>query len=285
VNPLDFAFVAALVKRMSGIVIGPDKAYLVETRLAPLVRRRGTRDLATLISELRAGDAALQKLVVEAMTTNETLFFRDRIPFEHFNKIILPHLMGTRPRGSTIRIWCAACSTGQEPYSLSMMLEDLGALGSAWKFDILATDLSEAVIERARAGVYNQFEVQRGLPVRNLIRFFAQQGQEWRIEPKLRSRIEFRTLNLIEDFSRLGRFDVIFCRNVLIYFDDESKRALLERLAASLQPDGFVLLGAAETPYGFTSSLTRYPDEPGLLIRLDGVDNFSIDENARRKKA
>lgn len=268
-SPADFSFICDLVRRRSGIVVAPDKGYLVETRLAPLLREHGFDGLPQLVMRLRQGDAALQKQVVEAMTTNETLFFRDRTPFDLFEKVVLPHLMGTRPPGSSIRIWSAACSSGQEAYSLAMMLEELGLAGRGWRFEILGTDIAESVVGRAREGLYSQFEVQRGLPVRSLIRFFAQEGTQWRIDQRLRERVTFQVLNLLDDFSRLGRFDLILCRNVLIYFDDETKADLMRRLAGALAPDGFLMLGTAETPYGLTDRLARHQDDPGLLVRPD----------------
>ncbi len=269
-SPGDFEFICRLVRRRSGIVVAIDKTYLVETRLSPLLRRRQLSSISEIVQRLRAGDPALEKLVVEAMTTNETLFFRDRTPFEHFQNLILPSLMGSRPRGSTVRIWCAACSSGQEPYSIAMLLDDLGLVGTGWNFQITGTDISEAMIERAREGIYTQFEVQRGLPVKLLIKFFAQDGQTWQIDKRLRDKVTFKSLNLLDDFSALGRFDVIFCRNVLIYFDDQTKTSLMNRLARALTPDGFLVLGSAESPYGLTESLARHQEEPNVMVRADG---------------
>jgi len=266
----DLEFLGSLVQRRSGIVIGRDKGYLVETRLAPLMRRRGLKSLQELATVLRLGDRLLEKEVIEAMATNETLFFRDKVPFELFQNVILPHLMGARPPGSKVRIWCAACSSGQEPYSLAMMLDELGVAGRGWNFEILATDISEAMIVRAKDGLYSQFEVQRGLPIRNLIRNFAQEGTNWRIEQRLRDRVEFRVLNLLDDFDRLGPFDVVLCRNVLIYFDEATKGQLLDRIARVMVPDGLMMLGAAESPYGLTTRLTRHVEEGGLVVRADG---------------
>lgn len=270
-SPGDFEFISRLVRRRSGIVVTPDKTYLIETRLASIVRRHQFASIADVARRLRAGDAVIEKAVVEAMTTNETLFFRDRSPFEHFQNLILPSLMGSRPRGSTVRIWCAACSSGQEPYSIAMLLDDLGLVGTGWNFQILGTDLSEVMIERAREGVYSQFEVQRGLPIKLLIKFFAQEGQNWRIDKRLREKVTFKPMNLLEDFSALGRFDVIFCRNVLIYFDEATKANLMNRLARALTPDGFLILGSAESPYGLADALARHHEEPNVLVRADGT--------------
>jgi chemotaxis protein methyltransferase CheR len=263
-----FDYIAAFVKRRSGIVLTPDKAYLVESRLLPLARLRGLDGLAAIVAGLQRGDATLQRLVVEAMTTNETLFFRDRLPFEQCERLILPQLIDARPPGATIRIWSAACSSGQEPYSLAMLIEECGFVADA-RFEIVATDISEAMIARATEGLYSQFEVQRGLAVRRLLQWFAQEGTHWRIAPRLRQRVAFSALNLLDDFSHLGRFDLILCRNLLIYFDQATKAALLERLAAALTPNGFLVLGATEASDEPGTFLARHRDAPGLLVRAD----------------
>jgi chemotaxis protein methyltransferase CheR len=263
-----FDYIAAFIKRRSGIVLAPDKTYLVECRLLPLARQQGLDGLPAIVAGLRRGDATLQRLVVEAMTTNETLFFRDRLPFEQCERLILPQLISNCPPGATIRIWCAACSSGQEPYSLAMLIEECGFAAQA-RFEIIGTDISEAMIARATEGLYTQFEVQRGLAVRHLMQWFAQEGTHWRIAPRLRQRITFTPLNLLDDFSGLGRFDLIFCRNLLIYFDQATRATLLDRLAAALTPGGFLLLGAAEAPDRLSDALARHRDEPSLIVRTD----------------
>jgi chemotaxis protein methyltransferase CheR len=202
--------------------------------------------------------------VVEAMTTNETFFFRDKIPFEHFRDTIMPEVMKARAGRKGVRIWCAAGSTGQEPYSLAMCLKEMSAATSGWRIEIVATDLSQEVLEKSRSGIYSQFEVQRGLPIQMLVKYFKQTGEFWQVNPELRAMVQHRQLNLLHDFSSLGTFDIIFCRNVLIYFDQDTKINIFNRLAKSMEPDGFLVLGAAETVVGLTDVFKPYPERRGL---------------------
>ena len=263
----EFDHLRAFLKARSGLALGPEKRYLVESRLAPVCQRHGLQGLAELVSCLRrAGDPALESAVIEAMTTNETFFFRDRAPFELFRDVLLPRCLARRDGSRRIRIWCAAASTGQEPYSLAMLLHEAGPLLSGWSVEILATDISAEVVERARSGLYTQFEVQRGLPVRLLLKYFTQVGKNWQLSPAIRSAVKFRPLNLLRNFAELGAFDVIFCRNVLIYFDTPTKTEVLRRLARSLNPGGAVLLGAAETVIGLSDALVPDPEHRGLYI-------------------
>jgi chemotaxis protein methyltransferase CheR len=208
--------------------------------------------------------APLAADVVDAMTTNETFFFRDKIPFEHFRDTIVPALIAKRAREKRIRIWCTAASSGQEPYSLAMALKGMGAALAGYKVQILATDICAQVLEKAKAGIYSQFEVQRGLPIQLLVKFFTQIGECWQIQPELRAMVQFRTLNLLNDFSPLGTFDVVFCRNVLIYFDQPTKIGVLEAIARRLPEDGFLILGAAETVVGLTDAFKPVADKRGL---------------------
>ncbi len=177
------------------------------------------------------------------MTTNETFFFRDKVPFDHFRETVMPALIAARARERRIRIWCAAASTGQEPYSLAMTLKAMGSALAGYRVDILATDLSSSVLTRAKDGIYSQFEVQRGLPIQLLVKHFAQVGENWQIAPEIRAMVQFRSLNLLNDFTPLGTFDVVFCRNVLIYFDQPTKTDVLNRLAQRMPSDGYLLLG------------------------------------------
>jgi len=204
--------------------------------------------------------------VVEAMTTNETFFFRDKLPFDHFRDTIMPALIAARAREKRIRIWCTAASTGQEPYSLAMLLKGMGAAIAGYRVDIVATDLSCEVLEKAKAGIYTQFEVQRGLPVQLLVKFFDQRGETWELAPELRGMVQFRPLNLLNDFSALGTFDIVFCRNVLIYFDQNSKTAILDRIARQVAEDGYLVLGAAETVIGLTNAFKPLADKRGLYV-------------------
>jgi chemotaxis protein methyltransferase CheR len=257
-----FAEVAGLVRRRAGIVLTEDKSYLLETRLGPVLARFGFASLGVLGAKLRAlPEEALERAVVEALTTHESSFFRDGKPFEHL-RAALPKLLAARGAGDRLRIWSAACSTGQEAYSVAMLAtETLGA--AAQRLDILATDISADVVGRAKEGSFSQFEVQRGLPIRALMTHFQQEGTRWRIKPALRAMIRFEERNLLAECAALGRFDVIFCRNVLIYFDPPTKTRVLEMMARQLAPDGVLYLGAAETVIGLTERLAPIPGERG----------------------
>jgi chemotaxis protein methyltransferase CheR len=265
VTPLDYDYLRRLLKERSGLVLAADKQYLVESRLLPVARRAGVAGLGDLVQKLKGSQAEpLVVEVVEAMTTNESFFFRDKIPFEHFRASIMPALLAARAAQRRIRIWCAAASTGQEPYSIAMCLKEMKDKLAGWKVEILGTDLSTEVLEKAKAGVYSQFEVQRGLPIQMLVKNFTQIGETWQISSEVRAMVQYRSLNLLADFSHLGRFDVVFCRNVLIYFDQETKVAVLERIARLIEPDGFLVLGAAETVVGLTDAFRPVVDKRGL---------------------
>jgi chemotaxis protein methyltransferase CheR len=265
VTPADYEFLRKLLKDRSGLDLSADKQYLVESRLVPLARRAGVAGLPELVQKLRSGGGeALTADVVEAMTTNETFFFRDKVPFDHLRQTILPDLLQARANRRSLRIWCAASSTGQEPYSIAMCLKELGATLAGWRIEILATDLSQAVLEKSRAGIFSQFEVQRGLPIQLLVKHFAQTGELWQLNADIRGMVQHRQLNLLQEFSNLGMFDVIFCRNVLIYFDQDTKSNIFGRLARVLEPDGYLLLGAAETVVGLTDAFKPCPDRRGL---------------------
>jgi chemotaxis protein methyltransferase CheR len=265
VTGLDYEYFRKFLRERSGLVLSADKHYLLESRLLPVARRAGLASLAGLVHRLRGIDCeALAAEVVEAMTTNESFFFRDKIPFEHFRDTIIPRLIAARNHRRRIRIWCAAASTGQEPYSLAMSIKEMGDRLSGWQIEIIATDISSEALRRARSGIYSQFEVQRGLPIMLLLKYFKQIGENWQIGPDIRAMVQFRVLNLISDFSRLGMFDLVFCRNVLIYFDQPTKISVLDRLAQNLDRDGYLVLGAAETVVGLTDSLKPVPDCRGL---------------------
>ena len=216
------------------------------------------------MQKIKNGDTKLATNVVEAMTTNETFFFRDKVPFDHLRDTILPGLIQARAARKSLRIWSAASSTGQEPYSIAMCLKEKGASLAGWRIEIVATDLSQEVLEKSKAGVYSQFEVQRGLPIQLLVKYFTQSGDIWQLNADVRSMMQFRQLNLLQDFSHLGAFDVIFCRNVLIYFDQDTKAVIFDRLAKSLEADGTLLLGAAESVVGITDAFRPVADRRGL---------------------
>jgi len=264
VNPPDYEYLRKLLKDHSGLDLSSDKQYLLESRLLPLARKSGLSSITDLVQKLKGGSTAITAQVVEAMTTNETFFFRDKVPFDHFRESIMPEMIKARANRKSIRIWCAAGSTGQEPYSLAMCLKEMGAALAGWRVEILATDLSQEVLEKSKAGIYSQFEVQRGLPIQMLVKYFKQVGEVWQINPELRAMIQHRQLNLLHEFSSLGAFDVIFCRNVLIYFDQDTKTNIFNRLAKAVEPDGFLVLGAAETVVGLTETFKPFADRRGL---------------------
>ncbi len=263
-TPPDYEYLRKLLKDQSGLDLSADKQYLIESRLAPLARKSGLAGIPELVQKMKAGSASLVAQVVEAMTTNETFFFRDKVPFDHFRQSIMPEIIKARAARRSVRIWCAAGSTGQEPYSLAMCLKEMDSQLAGWRVEIIATDLSQEVLEKSKAGLYSQFEVQRGLPIQLLVKHFKQTGEFWQINPDLRAMIQHRQLNLLHDFAGLGKFDVIFCRNVLIYFDQDTKINIFNRLCRAMEPDGFLVLGAAETVVGLTDAFKPYPDKRGL---------------------
>jgi chemotaxis protein methyltransferase CheR len=264
VNQPDYEYLRKLLKDHSGLDLSADKQYLIESRLLPLARKAGLADIGELVQKLKGGSSAVIAQVVEAMTTNETFFFRDKVPFDHFRDSILPEIIKARANRKSIRIWCAAGSTGQEPYSLAMCVKEMGAALSGWRVEIVATDISQEVLGKSKAGIYSQFEVQRGLPIQMLVKYFKQIGELWQLNPDIRAMVQHRQLNLLHDFSQLGVFDIIFCRNVLIYFDQETKINIFGRLARIMEPDGFLVLGAAETVVGLTDVFKPFPERRGL---------------------
>ena len=264
-TPFDYEFLRKLLKERSGLDLSPDKQYLVESRLVPLARKAGLAGITELVQKIKAGSAeTLTAEVVEAMTTNETFFFRDKTPFDHLRETMLPAVLQARAARRSLRIWCAASSTGQEPYSIAMCLKALGGAIAGWRVEILATDLSQGVLEKSKAGIFSQFEVQRGLPIQMLVKHFTQVGDMWQLNPDIRAMVQHRQLNLLQDFGHLGMFDVIFCRNVLIYFDQDTKAGIFERLSRVLEPDGFMVLGAAESVVGISDAFKPHPDRRGL---------------------
>jgi chemotaxis protein methyltransferase CheR len=264
VTPLDYEFLRKLLKERSGLDLSSDKQYLVESRLIPLARRAGLSGIADLVQKMKGGSEALVSDVVEAMTTNETFFFRDKLPFDNLRDTVLPMLLQARANRRALRIWCAASSTGQEPYSIAMCLKEFGSALAGWRIEILATDLSQGVLEKSRAGIFSQFEVQRGLPIQMLVKHFTQVGELWQLNADIRAMVQHRQLNLLQDFSHLGTFDVIFCRNVLIYFDQDTKAGIFDRLARVIEPDGVLTLGAAESVVGISDAFKPYPERRGL---------------------
>ena len=263
-TPLDYEYLQKLLKDRSGLLLSADKQYLIESRLLPLARKAGFSGIGELVQKLKGGSESLIVDVVEAMTTNETFFFRDKVPFENVKDVVLPQLLKARANRRSLRIWCAAASTGQEPYSLAMLLKE--NLPPGWRAEIFATDLSLEVLEKAKSGMYTQFEVQRGLPIQMLVQHFKQVGDVWQLNPDIRAMVRFQQTNLLHDFSQFGVFDIIFCRNVLIYFDQTTKIDIFNRLQRITEPDGYLFLGAAETVIGLTDAYRAAPDLRGVYM-------------------
>lgn len=264
-KPNDFELLRGLVYKRAGIVLSKDKTYLLETRLAPVIRARQMAGMDDLVAAVRLGrDETLLREIVEAMTTNETLFFRDIRPFDLFREEILPALIEARKSRRQLRIWSAACSTGQEPYSLAILFKELGPKLSGWRIEILATDLSREALDKAKVGLYSQFEVQRGLPIQMLTKYFKRVNETWQIDSAIRAMVRYRELNLLENFAGLGQFDMIFCRNVLIYFDQATKADILARMRAIIAADGYLSLGGSETVLGITDKFKPIAGQRGF---------------------
>lgn len=260
-----FDYIRDLLMDRSGLAISLDKTYLIDTRLLPVARKHGYDTIADMVKALKMShNEALAVEIAEAMNTHESLFFRDVEPFELFKKIILPQVLQRRKDTRRMRIWCAACSTGQEPYSLAMLLQEEAHRLSGWNMEIVATDISHSVLARAKEGLFSQFEVQRGLPVQMLVKHFTQEGDNWRISDQIRKAVTFKAFNLLTDPRGLGRFDVVFCRNVLIYFDLETKRKVLGAVGGVIAPDGVMFLGSSESTIGLTEQL--WPVVAGLGV-------------------
>ncbi|HEY7426522.1 MAG TPA: protein-glutamate O-methyltransferase CheR [Gemmataceae bacterium] len=254
----DFDVIRKLLLERSAIVLEEGKQYLVETRLAPLVRQLKLPSLRELIDQLRGQPGnGLCRQVVEAMVITETSFFRDHHPFEALRKAVIPDLIGRRRDERRLSIWCAASSSGQEPYSLALLFREHFPELTGWKISLLASDLSQEVLARAREGRFNQIEVNRGLPAALLVKYFEQHGTDWQLKPVIRDMVNFQEINLVQPWPALPRMDLVLIRNVMIYFDVETKKAILGRLARLLRPDGYLLLGGAETTFNLDDSYRR----------------------------
>ena len=254
----DVDFISQVVRSRSAIVLDSSKNYLIESRLLTLARQRGDASVGDLVRQLRAAPAgALRDEVVEAMTTNETSFFRDGRPFMALSEEILPDLLVRRGAERSLNIWCAACSSGQEPYSIAMLIQELIGADPSWRVRLLATDIDTTMLQRTKEGIYNQFEINRGLPAPLLVRYFARHGMNYQIDPRLRAMVETKFVNLAQPLPPLPRFDIIFLRNVLIYFDVDVKRSILQMVKKVLKPDGYLFLGGAETTMNVDESWER----------------------------
>lgn len=268
-NRADFDMVCNLLRQQSGLVLMPDKAYLLESRLLPVARKWKLATFDDLAKALRtAADSALVGDIVQAMTTNETFFFRDGRPFDQIKDFVLPTLLKSRAAARRIRIWSAACSSGQEPYSIAMLLSELAAALEGWSIEIVATDLSAEMLTRAEEGIYSQFEVQRGLPITRLVKHFKQVGDRWQISEQLRGMVQYREFNLLADPAPLGRFDLVLCRNVLIYLDHETRSKVLESIARQMATDGFLFLGGSETVLGLTDRLQPIENQRAIYAPI-----------------
>jgi len=252
----DFAYVSQLVRREASIVLAPGKEYLVEARLIPVARALGADGVAGFLAALqRRPDAGHQRRIVDALTTNETSWFRDREPFHALTDVVLPELVKARSATRKVRLWSAASSSGQEAYSLAILLQE--ALPAGWTYEIMGSDISTEMVKRAEAGEYSQVEINRGLPATQLVQYFERAGAHWRISGALRRNVSFKLMNLTAPLPPLPPFDVIFLRNVLIYFDVETKRTVLRNVSRLLRPDGWLFLGAAETTIGIDDNYER----------------------------
>jgi chemotaxis protein methyltransferase CheR len=268
----DFDFICQILKTRSGLLLTNDKAYLLESRLLPVARKWKLATFDDLVRLIRTkNDEAIIRDVVEAMTTNESFFFRDTKPFDQFKQICLPALLKSRASSKTIRIWSAACSSGQEGYSLAMILSEMGAQFAGWKIEIIGTDLSGEILQRAKDGLYSQFEVQRGLPITLLVKYFQQTGDRWKISDAIRNKVQFREWNLLNDPSPLGKFDIVYCRNVLIYFDQPTKTKVLAGIAKQMPEDGYLFLGGAETVLGISDKFQLLPGQRGIYGLTGGI--------------
>ena len=264
-KPGDFEFISTFLKDRSGLVLTEDKAYLLESRLMPVARKNSMTGLDELIAAVRSGaNKDLLVDVTEAMTTNESFFFRDNKPFDLFRDFVLPNLLEVRADKKSFRIFCAAASSGQEPYSLAMILREQGAKLAGWRHEIVGTDISTEILEKAESGLYSQFEVQRGLPIQMLVKYFTQQEEQWQINQDIRNMVKYKEYNLLGDLRPLGQFDVVFCRNVLIYFDRDTKSRVLEGIAELMPEHGTMFLGGAETVLGISDRFKPVQGQRGV---------------------
>ncbi|MDX2144383.1 MAG: CheR family methyltransferase [Rhodospirillaceae bacterium] len=262
-TPQDFEFVSVMLRRRSGLVLTPDKTYLLTSRLTPLTRKFSLAGTDQVVAALKRGDRAVEDAVVEAMTTNETYFFRDPQVFDQFKAAILPELFKARATTKRLRVWSAASSSGQEAYSIALLLKEEFGKMPGWTSTILGTDISDEMIDRCKNATYTHFEIQRGLPVKYLITSFEDLKGSWRLKPDIRAMVQFRKWNLLDDFGTLGQFDIVFCRNVLIYFDTPMKAKILTGIARIMPDDGVLYLGGAEGVLGVTEAFKPIPNVRG----------------------
>tara|TARA_R110000868_G_scaffold59030_9_gene181396 strand:- start:815 stop:1666 length:852 start_codon:yes stop_codon:yes gene_type:complete len=275
-SPENFEFIARLLREQSGLVLTRDKGYLVENRLAPVVREFGFKSVTDLAEAVKNGAAALRTAVVDAMISKDTGFFRDWTPFVHFQSVVLPNIIRARSAKKNIRILCAGCSSGQEAYSIAMSLRDAAASLSGWKAEIVGIDISSAAVADAVSGNYSQFDVQKGLPVRKLLTYFTKDSEHWKINPGVQGMVQFKTWNLLEDLYPLGRFDVVLCRNVLVYFDLKTKLDVLQKISRVLADDGVLYLGLDDAASGVSGNFhSIVPDQGIYAVQRSGHPSSS----------
>lgn len=268
----DFDYIRKMIYEQSAIVLEPGKEYLVEARLQPLAQREGLATIQDLVIKMRADKFnGLQQKVVDAMTTNETSFFRDVHPFEIFKKVVIPDIMTKRASTRELNIWCGASSSGQEPYTLAMVLRDAFPSLLNWKITFIASDISQQMLTRSRNGMYSQLEINRGLPAAFLVKYFQRVGMEWQIKDDLRKLIDFRELNLCTSWPSMPKMDVVFMRNVLIYFDVNTKKTILGKIRQTIKSDGYLFMGAAETTLNLDDSFVRTEYQQSGCYRLKGA--------------
>lgn len=273
----DFLYYKKFLYENSGLSLTEEKTYLLISRLTPVATKNGFDSLEAMSRALRMSpDARLEKHVIDAMMTNETLFFRDDRPFKQLRSEVLPAVIKSRENRKILRIWSAACSTGQEPYSIAMTILEMLPRPEEWNITILATDLSDVALEQARKAEFNQFEIQRGLPTPMMMKYFQQNGSTWKIRDKVRNMIRFENFNLLHKMDKFPVFDIIFCRNVLIYFNEETKKKILSNLIKKLHADGYLFLGGAETAIGLCPDLKIYPACPGLYTLRSAGDPAAV---------
>jgi chemotaxis protein methyltransferase CheR len=271
ITAVDFHYLAQLVRERSAIVLEPGKEYLAESRLQTIAREVGVASVSELVAHMRAGAVDVGDAVVDAMTTNETSFFRDVRPFQSLQETVLPQLIERRRLARSLSVWCAACSSGQEPYSVAMLIREHFPELRDWNVQILATDLSPSMLDRTRAGLYSQLEINRGLPSPLLVKYFTPAGRNWQAIPELRRMVRVEYLNLAEPWPVMQPFDLVFLRNVLIYFDIPTKQAILGKARRQLRPDGLLLLGGAETTMNLDADFERVPVGRSTWYRPTGA--------------
>lgn len=279
-SPEDFEIYRELLISESGLTITPDKSYLLDSRLLPIAKKYGYTSLPEMATVLQGvqKNKDVVKDVVEAMTTNETSFFRDNRPFDVLRNVVMDYIIKNKSTGKKIRIWCAAASSGQEPYTIAIVLKEMGALLDGWDIEILGTDISDEILSKAKSGIYTQFDVQRGLPTALMLKYFEQNNETWKIQDDIRNMVKFQNFNLLHDMTTFGTFDIVFCRNVLIYFNDEKKRDVLNRISQRMTAEGFLFLGGAETVLGITDIFVPAPKQRGLYLLKDG--NYQFEDDA-----